>query len=75
MRTCGTSLHPQTTNDSKRARTTLTHHKLQEKTPIHMNGSFVFSTNAFKAIKKPFGCFGQPDLTQLGRARGRPHQQ
>lgn len=49
--------------------------KPQQKTPILVNGSFVFSTNAFKAIKKPFGCFGQPDLTQLGKAREQRRQQ
>ena len=27
---------------TKRAHTTLTHHKLQQKTPILVNGSFVF---------------------------------
>ena len=50
--------------------------KPQQKTPILVNGSFVFSTNAFKAIKKPFGCFlDQPDLTQLGKARELHRQQ
>ena len=42
--------------------------KPQQKTPILVNGSFVFSTNAFKAIKKPFGCFGPTKFYSAGQS-------
>ena len=38
---------------TKRAHTTLTHHKLQQKTPILVNGSFVFSTDAVLKLFEP----------------------
>ena len=63
-------------NITKRARTALTHDKLLQKTPIHMNGSFVFLGRCFlEAFWSLLEALDQASLTQLDRAKEQRRQQ
>ena len=54
---------------TKRAHITLTHHKLQQKTPILVNGSFVFfSADAFRGFLETLRSFGSTRLYSAGQS-------